>query len=163
MVSWNLLHKALQDSWRTTLTDIVVRTKLAKYLALRQEIKDLKRELEDTRDELVPYIKSQGRENAAGSKVLELDNPVKMGEDSFSAVQYTRKSQKTLKEDFIREYIKNVPDEEFTEDHLDVIKTVEIVDQDAWWNLFVKDLIDQETFDASLDEKVSWSFNPIAE
>lgn len=144
------------------MTDIVVRTKLAKYLALREEIKELKKEMEGTRDELIPYIKA-GRENAAGSKVLELDNPVKMGEDSFSAVQYTRKSQKTLKEDFIREYIKNVPDEDFTEDHLDVIKTVEIVDQDAWWNLFVKDLIDQETFDASLDEKVSWSFNPIAE
>ncbi len=145
------------------MTDIVVRTKLAKYLALRQEIKDLKREMEDTRDELVPYIKSQGRENAAGSKVLELDNPVNMGEDNFQAVQYTRKSSKTLKEDFVKEYIKNVPDEEFTEHHLEVIKLVEVVDQDAWWNLFVQDLIDQETFDASMDEKVSWSFNPIAE
>lgn len=144
------------------MTDLVIRTKLAKYLAIREEIKDLKKELEGTRDELIPYINA-GRENAAGSKVLDLDNPVKMGEDSFSAVQYTRKSQKTLKEDFVREYIKNVPDNEFTEDHLEVIKLVEIVDQDAWWNLFVKDLIDQETFDASLDEKVSWSFNPIAE
>ncbi len=144
------------------MTDLVVRTKLAKYLALRDEIKELKKEMEGTRDELIPYIKA-GRENAAGSKVLDLDNPVKLGEDTYQAVQYTRKSQKTLKEDFIKQYIESVPDDQFTEDHLEVLKVVTVVDQDAWWNLFVKDLIDQETFDASLDEKVSWSFNPIAE
>ena len=145
------------------MTDIVIRTKLAKYLTLRQEIKDLKKEMEDTRDELVPYIKSQGRENAAGSKVLELDNPVKMGEDNFQALQYTRKSSKRLNEDFIKEYIKSISDDDFTEHHLDVIKTVEVVDQDAWWNLFVQDLIDDETFEKGFTETVSWAFNPIAE
>jgi vacuolar-type H+-ATPase subunit I/STV1 len=145
------------------LTDIVVRTKLAKYLTLRQEIKDLKKEMEDTRDELVPYIKSQGRENAAGSRVLELDNPVKMGEDNFQALQYTRKSSKRLNEDFIKEFIKAVSDDDFTEHHLDVIKTVEVVDQDAWWNLFVQDLIDEDTFEKGFTETVSWAFNPIAE
>lgn len=145
------------------MTDIVIRTKLAKYLTLRQEIKDLKKEMEDTRDELVPYIKSQGRENAAGSKVLELDNPMQMGEDSFNAVQYTRKSSKRLNEDFIREFIKNVPDNAFTESHLEVVKLVEVVDQDAWWDLFVKDLIDEETFEKGWHETVSWAFNPIAE
>lgn len=144
------------------MTDIVVRTKLAKYLTLRQEIKDLKKEMEDTRDELIPYIKS-GRENAAGSKVLDLDNPVRMGEDNFNAVQYTRKSSKRLREDFIKEFIKNVPDNEFTEHHLEVIKLVEVVDQDAWWNLFVQDLIDEETFEKGYEETVSWAFNPIAE
>lgn len=145
------------------MTDIVIRTKLAKYLTLRNEIKDLKKELEDTRDELVPYIKSQGRENAAGSKVLELDNPMKMGEDNFQALQYTRKSQKTLNEDAIKAYIKSVPDDEFTEHHLNVIQLVEVVDQDAWWNLFVQDLIDEETFESGWTEKISWAFNPIAE
>lgn len=145
------------------MTDIVVRTKLAKYLTLRQEVKDLKKEMEDTRDELVPYIKSMGRENAAGSKVLELDNPVKMGEDNFQALQYTRKSSKRLNEDFIKEYIKSISDDDFTEHHLDVIKTVEVVDQDAWWNLFVQDLIDDETFEKGFTETVSWAFNPIAE
>lgn len=145
------------------MTDIVVRTKLAKYLTLREEMKQLKRELEDTRDELVPYIKSQGRENAAGSKVLELDNPVKMGEDNFQALQYTRKSSKRLNEDFIKEYIKGVSDEDFTEHHLEVIKMVEVVDQDAWWNLFVQDLIDDETFEKGYTETVTWAFNPIAE
>ncbi|WPH58231.1 host nuclease inhibitor [Streptomyces phage LuckySocke] len=145
------------------MTDIVVRTKLAKYLTLRQEIKDLKKEMEDTRDELVPYIKSQGRENAAGSRVLELDNPVKMGEDNFQALQYTRKSSKRLNEDFIKEFIKAVSDDDFTEHHLDVIKTVEVVDQDAWWNLFVQDLIDEDTFEKGFTETVSWAFNPIAE
>ncbi len=145
------------------MTDIVVRTKLAKYLTLRQEIKDLKKEMEDTRDELVPYIKSQGRENAAGSKVLELDNPMKMGEDNFQALQYTRKSSKRLNEDFIKEYIKAVPDDDFTEHHLEVIKLVEVVDQDAWWNLFVQDLIDDEIFEKGFTETVSWAFNPIAE
>lgn len=145
------------------MTDIVVRTKLAKYLTLRQEVKDLKKEMEDTRDELVPYIKSMGRENAAGSKVLELDNPVKMGEDNFQALQYTRKSSKRLNEDFIKDYIKSVADDDFTEHHLDVIKTVEVVDQDAWWNLFVQDLIDDETFEKGFTETVSWAFNPIAE
>lgn len=145
------------------MTDIVIRTKLAKYLTLRQEIKDLKKEMEDTRDELVPYIKSQGRENAAGSKVLELDNPMQMGEDNYQALQYTRKSSKRLNEDFIKEYIKSVPDDDFTEHHLDVIKTVEVVDQDAWWNLFVHDLIDDETFEKGFTETVSWAFNPIAE
>ncbi len=145
------------------MTDIVIRTKLAKYLTLRQEIKDLKKEMEDTRDELVPYIKSQGRENAAGSKVLELDNPMKMGEDNFQALQYTRKSSKRLNEDFIKEYIKAVPDDDFTEHHLEVIKLVEVVDQDAWWNLFVQDLIDDEIFEKGFTETVSWAFNPIAE
>lgn len=145
------------------MTDIVVRTKLAKYLTLRQEIKDLKKEMEDTRDELVPYIKSQGRENAAGSKVLELDNPMKMGEDNFSALQYTRKSSKRLNESFIKEYINSVPDDKFTEQHRDVIKLVEVVDQDAWWTLFVHDIIDDETFEKGYTETVSWAFNPIAE
>lgn len=145
------------------MNDLVVRTKLAKYLTLRQEVKDLKKEMEDTRDELVPYIKSMGRENAAGSKVLELDNPMKMGEDNYQALQYTRKSSKRLNEDFIKEYIKAVPDDDFTEHHLDVIKLVEVVDQDAWWNLFVQDLIDDATFEKGFTETVSWAFNPIAE
>lgn len=144
------------------MSDIVVRTKLAKYLTLRQEIKDLKKEMEDTRDELIPYIKS-GRENAAGSKVLDLDNPVKMGEDNYQAVQYTRKSSKRLNEDKIKEYLKSVPDEDFTEYHLNVIKLVEVVDQDAWWDLFVQDLIDETTFESGFEETVSWAFNPIAE
>lgn len=144
------------------MTNIVITTKLAKYLTLRQEIKDLKKEMEDTRDELIPYIKS-GRENAAGSKVLDLDNPVRMGEDNFNAVQYTRKSSKRLKEDFIKDFIKNVPDDLFTEHHLEVIKLMEVVDQDAWWNLFVQDLIDEETFESGFEETVSWAFNPIAE
>jgi hypothetical protein len=139
------------------LTDIVIRTKLAKYLTLRQEIKDLKKEMEDTRDELVPYIKSQGRENAAGSKVLELDNPMKMGEDNFQAVQYTRKSSKILNEEKALKYLTS--DAAFEA----ALDTSPRVDQDGLWDLYVNDVIPQEVFDSFFEEKVSWAFNPIAE
>lgn len=138
------------------MNDLVTRTKLAKYLALREEIKALKKEMEGTRDELIPYIKA-GRENAAGSKVLELDNPVNLGEDTYKAIQYTRRVQKTLNEEKALEYLTSDP---FFEVALD---TSPRVDQDGLWDLYVNDLIPQEVFDSFFDEKVSWSFNPIAE
>jgi hypothetical protein len=139
------------------LSDLVVRTKLARYLALREEVKHLKKEMEDTRDELVPYIQSSGRENAAGSKVLALDNPMKMGEAEYLAVQYTRKSSKIINEEKALEYLTS--DAAF-ETALD---TSPRVDQDGLWDLYVNDMIPQDVFDSFFEEKVSWAFNPIAE
>lgn len=145
------------------MNDIVLRTKLAKYLTLREEAKNLKQEMEDTRDEILPYISDHGRENAAGSKVFSLDNPVKMGEDNFVGMQHTRKVRKYFNEDAVREWFDSVPEEDYTDTHRTVQTLLTKNLQEELWELFVQDLITEETMETFTGEIVSWAFNPIAE
>lgn len=145
------------------MSDIVLRTKLSKYLALREEIKDLKKEMEDTRDEILPYISEQGRENAAGSKVFSLDNPVRMGEDNFVGMQHTRKVRQFFNEDAVREWFDSVNEEDYTDTHRTIQTLLTKNLQEELWELFVQDLITEETMATFTGEQISWSFNPIAE
>ena len=138
------------------MTDLVVRTKLAKYLALRDEANALKKEMEDVKAEMKPYL-DKARENAAGSKVLELDSPLRNGDKDYSAVQYTRKVKRTLNEERALEFLKS--DQAF---EIAIIQT-EHVDQDALWDLFVNELISEETLNSFFDETITWAFTPIAE
>lgn len=139
------------------MSDLVVRTKLAKYLDARAQMNYAKRAMEDAKEELKPYL-DNARENAAGSKVLDLETKVN-GPDAkeYSAVQYTRKVSRTLNEEKALNYLRR--DQAFES----AIVTVDHVDQDALWDLFVNDLIPQEVFDSFFDEKVTWAFTPIAE
>jgi hypothetical protein len=145
------------------LTDIVLRTKLSKYLALREEVKDLKKEMEDTRDEILPYIADMGRENAAGSKVVSLDIPVKLGEDNFVGMQHTRKVRQFFNEDAVREWFDSVSEEDYTDTHRTIQTLLTKNLQDELWELFVQEKITEETMATFTGEQISWSFNPIAE
>lgn len=136
--------------------DLVVRTKLARYLLLRDNASELKKQMEDVKDELKPYL-DKARENAAGSKVLELDTPLNVAKKDYTAVQYTRKVRRTLNEERALKFLKK--DQAFEA----AIVTVEHVDQDALWDLFVNDMISEEELNGFFDEVVSWAFNPISE
>lgn len=145
------------------MSDIVVRTKLAKYLTLREEAKAIKQEMEDTRDELLPYISDLGRQNAAGSKVISLDIPVKMGEDNFIGLQHTRKVRQFFNEDAVKEWFDTIPEADYTDTHRTIQTLLTKSLQDELWELFVQDLITEETMATFTGEVVSWAFNPISE
>jgi hypothetical protein len=116
-----------------------------------------KQQMEKVKAELKPYL-DKARENAAGSKVLDLETKIN-GPDhkEYSALQYTKKVSRTLNEERALEYLTS--DAAF-ETALD---TTPRVDQDGLWDLFVNDMIPQEVFDSFFDEKVTWAFTPIAE
>lgn len=145
------------------MTDIVLRTKLAKYLTLREEAKAIKKEMEDTRDEILPYVSDLGRENAAGSKVFSLDMPVRMGEDNFVGMQHTRKVRQFFNEGAVREWFDSVPEEDYTDTHRTIQTLLTKNLQDELWELFVQEKITEETMATFTGEQISWSFNPISE
>lgn len=136
--------------------DLVVRTKLARYLALREDLNEIKKDMEDVKEELKPYLNS-ARENAAGSKVLDLDSPVQSGGKVYPTLQYTKKVSRSLNEERALEYL--LSDQAFD---VALDKTPR-VDQDGLWHLFVEELIPQEVFDSFFDEKVTWAFTPISD
>jgi len=138
------------------LNDIVVRTKLARYLLLREQAAQLKKDMEDVKEEMKPYL-DKARENAAGSKVLDLDTPLNSGGKEYSAVQYTKKTSRTLNEERALEYLTS--DAAFEA----ALDTTPRVDQDGLWDLYVNDMIPQEVFDTFFDEKISWAFTPITD
>lgn len=134
---------------------MMARVKLARYLALRDEVNALKKQQELAKQEMLPYF-SDARENAAGSKVIDFEEPLKSGGKNYSGVQYTKRVSRTLNEDAVLEWLDKHPE------HRDkVLKTVEVVDQDELWDLFATDVIDDLTFKSFQKESVVWAFDPL--
>lgn len=139
-----------------TMSDLVVRTKLARYLALREEASAVKAEMETVKEELKPYLNS-ARENAAGSKVIDLDSPVQSGGRVYPTLQYTKKVSRSLNEERALEFL--MSDQAFEA----ALDRTPRVDQDGLWDLYINEFIPQEVFDSFFDEKVTWAFTPISD
>ncbi len=153
------------------MSDLVVRTKLARYLDARAQMNLAKKQMEDVKEELKPYL-DKARENAAGSKVLDLETKVN-GPDlkEYSALQYTRKVKRVVNEERVLEFLRTKQNSQSEEDagwddwvsNSGVIITTEHVDQYVLWDAFVNDMITQEELDSFFSETVTWAFTPIAE
>ena len=146
----------------------IVKAKVARYLMLREDIAELKKDMEDVKKELDPYL-SEGRENAKGSRVLDFTEPLTVSGKVYPGVQKTRKVKKSLNEDRVLEFLRARavelgPQGAITDTrYLEPIVTVEHVDFDALWDLHVRDLITEEELDSFFDEDVTWAFTPISE
>lgn len=148
-------------------SDAAIKAKVAAYLLLNKEIADRKKTQEDIKKELEPYLK-EANTNARGSHVIQFSEPLEVLGKQYKELQKTKKVSKVLNEqrviDFLLERANS--DDEYWAGWDDlvsnsgVIVTVQHVDQDVLWDLFVQDLITQEELDSFFDVTVSWSFNP---
>jgi hypothetical protein len=144
-----------------------IKLKVAKYLLLNREIADRKKAQEDIKRELEPYL-SEADTNARGSRVIPFSEPLEIAGTRYGGLQKTKKVSKVLNEqrviDFLMERVDSEDEHWAGWDDLvsnsGVLVTVQHVDQDVLWDLFVQDLISQEELDSFFDETVSWSFNP---
>ena len=144
-----------------------VKSKVAQYLLLNREIADRKAMQDSLKAELEPYLR-EAETNARGSHVIAFAEPLDVGGKQYGSLQKTKKVSKVLNEqrviDFLMERANS--DDEYWAGWDDlvsnsgVIVTVQHVDQDVLWDLFVQDMISQEELDSFFDTTVSWSFNP---
>ena len=151
----------------STSDNPAIKSKVAQYLLLNQDIADRKTAQENIKRELEPYLR-EAETNARGSYVIPFNDPLKVGSKEYGSLQKTKKVSKVLNEqrviDFLMERA-NSEDEHWAGwddlvSNSGVIVTVQHVDQDVLWNLFVQDMISQEELDSFFDVTVSWSFNP---
>jgi hypothetical protein len=144
-----------------------IKAKVAAYLLLNQEIADRKKTQEDIKKELEPYLRD-AETNARGSYVIPFNNPLEIAGKQYGSLQKTKKVSKVLNEqrviDFLMERANSEDEHWMGWDDLvsnsGVIVSVQHVDQDVLWDLFVQDMISQEELDSFFDVTVSWSFNP---
>lgn len=149
------------------ISDTSIKAKVAAYLLLNQEIADRKALQENLKRELDPYLR-EADTNARGSYVIPFAEPLKVNGKEYASLQKTKKVSKVLNEqrviDFLMERANSDDDHWMGWDDLvsnsGVIVTVQHVDQDVLWDLFVQDMISQEELDSFFDVSVSWSFNP---
>lgn len=147
-----------------------VKAKTAAYLLINDEIKQLKLKQENLKKELSPYL-AEAETNARGSYVLTFDDPLEVLGQRYASLQRVRKESKVLNEERVMDWLAAKVDSDDEADiHWDdivsnagVIVTVQHVDQDVLWDLFVQDLITQEEFDSFLDVTVTWAFSPVKE
>lgn len=143
-----------------------VKAKVAAYLLLNKEIADRKRAQEDIKAELEPYL-AEAETNARGSHVIPFSEPLEVAGKQYASLQKTKKVSKVLNEQRVIDFLNQkaidaspdgrpFPDSKW----YSPIVTVQHVDQDVLWDLFVQDLITQEELDSFFDVTVSWSFNP---
>jgi len=150
------------------MSDISIKTKVAAYLLLKKEIEDKKKQQENIKKELEPYL-AEADTNARGSRVIAFGEVLEVNGQRYKELQKTRKESKILNEqrviDFLDKKI-NVDEEPGWDDLVDssgIIVTVQHVDQDVLWDLFVQDMITQEELDSFFDVTVSWAFSPTKE
>lgn len=138
------------------MSEEFVKRNLAKYLLIGQDIKRLQEEQRLIKSDIDPYL-DQADTNARGSYVIGFTDSLQIGETRYKAVQRVRKESKILNEERTLAFLKQ--DQAF--EH--AIITVEHVDQDALWNLFVQDIITQEELDSFFDVTESFAFLPTKE
>lgn len=144
-----------------------IKAKVAAYLLLNKEIADRKTAQENIKKELEPYL-SEAETNARGSYVLSFTEPLEVNGQKYASLQKVRKQSKLLNEQRVIDFLMNRANSE--DEHWmgwddlvsdsGVIVTVQHVDQDVLWDLFVQDLITQEEFDSFFDVNVTWAFSP---
>lgn len=149
------------------ISDTSIKAKVAAYLLLNKEIADRKGLQEGIKKELEPYLRD-AETNARGSYVIPFEQPLKVDGKEYASLQKTKKVSKVLNEQRVIDFLMdraNSEDEHWMGwddlvSNSGVIVTVQHVDQDVLWDLFVQDMISQEELDSFFDVTVSWSFNP---
>lgn len=147
-----------------------IKSKVAQYLLLNREIADRKIMQDNIKQELEPYLR-EAETNARGSYVIPFQEPLEIAGKRYASLQKTRKESKVLNEERVIDFLMeraNSEDEHWAGwddlvSNSGVIVTVQHVDQDVLWDLFVQDMISQEELDSFFDITVSWSFNPTKE
>lgn len=138
------------------MSDVVIKAKVAAYLLLNKEIADRKLAQDNIKKELEPYLQ-EAETNSRGSHVIPFKEPLEIAGKRYASLQKTRKESKVLNEDKVIEWAYQILSE-YDRDRL--IVTVQHVDQDVLWDLFVNEELTQEELDSFFDVTVSWSFNP---
>jgi hypothetical protein len=136
-----------------------VKSKVAQYLLLNQEIADRKTAQENLKRELEPYLRAADT-NARGSHVIPFKEVLEVNGKRYGSLQKTKKVSKVLNEDKVIEWAYTTLNGKDIER---LVVTVQHVDQDVLWDLFVNEELTQEELDSFFDETVSWSFNPTKE
>lgn len=149
------------------MSDISIKTKVAAYLLLKKEIEDKKKQQENIKKELEPYL-AQAETNARGSYVLPFGEALEVNGQRYKELQKTRKESRILNEERAIKFFRDKADSEEPgwDDLVDssgVIVYVPHIDQDVLWDLLVQDMITQEEFDSLIDVTVSWAFSPTKE
>jgi len=152
-----------------TESDLVIRNKVAQYLLLNEEMKSLKAQQAKLKEELEPALLA-AETNARGSHVLPFSQNVSVGGVNYTNLQRVRKESKVLNEERAVEFLYEMARDRspdgipFKESKwFDPIVTVEHIDQDELWNLFVQDEITQEELDSLFDITITWAFQPTKE
>lgn len=135
------------------LDNAAVRSKVAQYLLLNQEIADRKSMQGNLKAELEPYLQ-EAETNARGSHVIPFDEPLKVGDKQYASLQRVKKTSKVLNEERTLEFLRK--DQAFE----CAIVTVEHVDQDVLWDLFVNGGLTREELDSFFDTNITWAFSP---
>jgi len=136
-----------------------VKSKVAQYLLLNREIADRKAMQDNLKAELEPYLQA-AETNARGSHVIPFSEVLEVNGKRYASLQKTKKVSKVLNEDKVIEWAYQTLSGRDIER---LIVTVQHVDQDVLWDLFVNEELTQEELDSFFDETVSWSFNPTKE
>lgn len=151
------------------MSDYLVRNKVAQYLLINQDIKDLKAQQDRLKQELDPYLQAAPT-NARGSYVVEFSESLEIDGTKYKSLQKVRKESKVLNEERVIEWLDErardaSPDGIPFKDSkwYSPIVTVKHVDQDALWELFVNDDITQEELDSFFDVTESFAFMPTKE
>ena len=153
----------------TRSDNAAVKSKVAQYLLLNREIADRKAMQDNLKAELEPYLQ-EAETNARGSHVIPFSDVLEVNGKRYASLQKTRKESKVLNEQRVIDFLNQkavdaspdgrpFPDSKW----YSPIVTVQHVNQDVLWDLFVQDLITQEELDSFFDVTVSWSFNPTKE
>lgn len=141
------------------MTDSAVKAKTAAYLLLSKEIKDKQAQQARLKEELEPYL-AEAETNARGSHVIKFAEPLVVGDTRYKELQKLRKESKVLNEERVLEWAYL----NLTESDQDrLIVTVQHVDQDVLWDLFVTENLTQEELDSFFDVNVTWAFSPTKE
>lgn len=133
-----------------------VKSKVAQYLLLNREIADRKTMQDNLKKELEPYLQA-AETNARGSHVIPFSEVLEVNGKRYASLQKTRKESKVLNEDKVIQWAYDTLTER---DRERLIVTVQHIDQDVLWDLFVNEELTQEELDSFFDVTVSWSFNP---
>lgn len=152
------------------MSEFLIKSKVAAYLLLNEEIKDAKAQQAKLKEELDPYLES-AQTNARGSRVLVFSDALQVGDTKYSGLQRVRKESKVLNEERVTEWLsakQNSGSEEdiFWDDLIsnsDIFITVRHINQDTLWDWFVQDLITQEELNSFFDVTESYAFMPTKE
>lgn len=151
-------------------TDGLVRNKMAQYLLLRAEIRELEAQQKRVKEELDPYLLSAPT-NARGSYVVEFDDALEIDGVRYKSLQKTRKESKVLNEERVTEWLSAKQDSELEEDihwddlisNSDIFITVRHINQDTLWDWFVNEYITEEELNSFFDITESFAFSPTKE
>lgn len=152
------------------MNDYLVKNKLAQYLLLNQDEKEIKVKKERLKQELEPYLQS-APVNVRGSSVLVFSDALEVDGVRYAGLQKVRKESKVLNEERVTEWLSAKQNSESEEDifwddlisNSDIFITVRHINQDTLWDWFVQDYISQEELNSFFDVTESYAFMPTRE